>query len=63
MSKFSYFCICDTPLNCYYITHQSYPSAHLEVHRSMGTCSISLLLYCTIPVNHVITWHVVWHTM
>jgi len=26
---FSYFCICDTPLNCYYFTHQSYPFAHL----------------------------------
>jgi len=25
---------------------------------SEGTYSISLLLYCTIPVNHVITWHV-----
>jgi len=23
----------------------------------------SLLLYCTIPVNHVITWHAVWHTV
>ena len=29
VSKFSYFRICDTPLNCYYFTHQSYPFAHL----------------------------------
>jgi len=29
LSKFSYFCICDTPLNCYYFTHQSHPFAHL----------------------------------
>ena len=26
---FSYFCVCDTPLNCYYFTQQSYPFAHL----------------------------------
>ena len=29
ISKFSYFCICHTPLNCYYFAHQSYPFAHL----------------------------------
>jgi len=29
VSKLSYFCICDTPLNCYYFTHQSDPFAHL----------------------------------
>jgi len=29
VSKFSYFCICDTPLNCYYFTSQSYLFAHL----------------------------------
>jgi len=27
--KFSYLCICDIPLNCYYFTNQSYPFAHL----------------------------------
>jgi len=33
VSKFSYFCICDT-LNWYYFTHQSYPFAHLtSFHR------------------------------
>ena len=25
VSKFSYFCICYIPFNCYYFTHQSYP--------------------------------------
>ena len=29
VSKLSYFCICDTPLHCYYFTHQSYQFAHL----------------------------------
>jgi len=29
VSKFLYFCICDTPLNCYYFTHQSHPFALL----------------------------------
>jgi len=33
ISKFSYFCICDTPLNCYYFTHQSHPFAHLTSFR------------------------------
>jgi len=33
VSKFSYFCICNTPLNCYYFTHQSYPFAHLTSFR------------------------------
>jgi len=27
VSKFSYFCIFDTPLNCYYFTDQSHPFA------------------------------------
>ena len=31
--KFSYFCICDNPLNCYYFTQQSYPFAHLTSFR------------------------------
>jgi len=29
----SHFCICNTPLNCYYFTHQSYPFAHLTFFR------------------------------
>jgi len=33
VSKFSYFCICNTPLNCYYFTHQSYSFAHLTCFR------------------------------
>jgi len=33
VAKFSHFCICDTPLNCYYFTHQSYPFAHLTSFR------------------------------
>jgi len=30
---YSQICICDTPLNCYYFTHQSYPFAHLTSFR------------------------------
>jgi len=35
VSKFSYFCICDTPLNCYNFTHQSHPFAHLTSFRRL----------------------------
>jgi len=41
VSKFSYFCICDTPLNCYYFTHQSHPFAHLSNVFSTLTNSLS----------------------
>jgi len=33
VSKFSYFCICNSPLNCYYFTRQSYPFEHLTSSR------------------------------
>ena len=33
VSKFSYFCIGDTPLDCCYFTHQSYSFAHLTSFR------------------------------
>jgi len=29
VSKLSYFCICDNPLNCYHFTSQSHPFAHV----------------------------------
>ena len=35
VSKFSYFCICDTSLNCYYFTHQSHPFAHKTSFRRL----------------------------
>jgi len=35
VSKFSYFSICDTPLNCYYFTHRSHPCAHLTSFRRL----------------------------
>ena len=35
VSKFSQFCICDTPLNCYDFTHQSHPFAHLTSFRRL----------------------------
>jgi len=35
VSKFSYFCICDTPLNCYHFTHQRHPFAHLTSFRHL----------------------------
>ena len=41
VSKFSYFCICDTPLNCYYFTHQTHPFAHLTSFRGLQN-SLSL---------------------
>jgi len=36
----SYCCICDTPLNCYYFTHQSYPFAHLTSFRRITKFTI-----------------------
>jgi len=39
-----------------YSVHSESPlRIYIAVYRSMGTCSISLHLYCTIPVNQVIT--------
>jgi len=35
VSEFSYFCTCDTPLNCYHFTRQSYPFAHLTSFRRL----------------------------
>jgi len=40
VSKFSHFCICDTPLNCYYFTHQSQPFAHLMPFRRITKFTI-----------------------
>ena len=62
----SYFCIWNTPLNCYYFSHQSYPFAHLgltsfcritnltiaKAHSAFNIAAThsSLLLYCTISL-------------
>jgi len=52
ISKFSYFCICYTPLNCYYFTRQSHPFAHLTSFRRITIfttvygSSVMQLPYC-----------------
>jgi len=40
ISKYSYFSICYTPLNCYYFTHQSYSFAHLTSFRRITKFTI-----------------------
>jgi len=46
ISKFSCFCICDTPLNCYYFTHQSHPFAHLTSFAELQNSLSKTRLIC-----------------
>jgi len=48
VSKFSYFCIYNTPLNCYYFTHQSQPFAvaHLTSFRRLQNSPSKSVCLC-----------------
>ena len=51
--KFSYFCICDTPLNCYYFSHQSHPCAHLTSFRRIAKFTYVKRDYFATPISAI----------